>query len=290
MLDGIHQGHDHSSVAPTAWGVAYLRTMTDIPLAAEMFQALDARLQAAGEPSPAWNGDRDHLAPQLEARYKLVERMLAATGCTQILELAAGVATHGINLAKTDPRIRYVELDLPGVTAQKRAIFEKIGVEMPGNLSIVDGDALNREDVLSATQSFDPSQPVAVMNEGLLRYLDFRQKAQVAKNVKAVLEKFGGFWVTPDSNLRSAMLREDEKAKGHTDNVAKKTGIDIGSNAFDSAEASQKFYEDLGFSVEPHSFLEVSDELVSPERVGMTEEDVVRLNEPIVAYVMKLKD
>lgn len=281
---------DHTKVAPTAWGVAYLRTMTDIPLANQVFHALDAQLQAAGEPSPAWSGDRDHLAPQLEARYKLVEKLLAATGCTQVLELASGIATHGINLTRSDPKLRYVELDLSGVTAQKRAIFSEIGVKVPSNLTIIDGDALSREDVIAATESFDPSRPVAVMNEGLLRYLNFNQKAQVAENVRVVLEKFGGFWVTPDSNLRTAMLREDEKAKGHTDNVAKKTGIDIVRNAFDSVGASQKFYEDLGFSVETHSFLEVSDELVSPERVGMTKVDVVRLNEPVVAYLMRLKD
>lgn len=281
---------DHTKVAPTAWGVAYLRTLSDVPFATEMFDALEADLAETGQPSPAWNGDRDYLAPQLEARYKLIDKLIKAAGNRQILELAAGIATHGMALGLEDPDLKYVELDLPAVADKKRMLLTGLGVSLPAGLTVVDGDALIQDDIWNATQAFDRSKPVTVMNEGLLRYLDFDQKAQVARNIRGVLEVFGGVWITPDSNLRAAMLREDEKATDHTARVARSTGIDIAANAFESQEASVKFYEDLGFDVEVRSFLEVSDELVSPEKVGMSPDDVRHLNEPIVAYLMRLKE
>jgi len=281
---------DHSKVAPTAWGVAYLRTMTDIPMAETMFRGLESQLEASGESSPAWKGDRDHLAPQLEARYKLVERLLRATGCNQVLELASGMATHGINTAQANPVIQYVELDLPGVTKQKRAVLKAAGIGLPPNLKIINGDVLDPSDIKQATTSFDKSKNVAIMNEGLLRYLTFAQKKQVANNVRGVLEVFGGNWVTPDVSLQQAMAREDERAKGHTANIAMTTGIDLSKNVFRDEQHARDFFEGLGFTVDSHTFLEVTDELVSPVLLGMSDEEVIRLNEPCVAFVMTLAE
>lgn len=280
---------DHARVAPTAWGVSYLRTFSDIPLSQEFFDVLNRNVQAQGEPDIATSSFRDYLAPQLEARYKLVDQLILAQGSTQVLELAAGVATHGINLTRAHDGLRYVELDLPVVVAQKEAILKDLGLDVPAQLAIVAGSALSEADIRRATSSFDPGESLTVVNEGLMRYLTFDEKAVLARTVHGLLTEFGGAWVTPDISLKQALSRENDVSSGHTERLKQTTGIDIDKNVFDDVEHAARFFGELGFSIERHSFLEVSNQLVSPARLGMTEEAVRQLNEPCVAFVMTVK-
>jgi len=112
----------------------------------------------------------------------------------------------------------------------------------------------------------------------------------VARNVHGLLSEFGGAWITPDISLRAALSREDEIVGGHIQSLAQTTGINISQNVFEDESHARDFFEALGFKIESHSFLEVSDRLVSPAKVGMTAKDVKRLNEPCVAFVMTLAD
>ena len=280
---------DHSKVAPTAWGVSYLRTFSDIPLSQEFFDALNGHLQAQGQSDIATRASRDHLAPQLEARYKLVDNLILEVGNSQVVELASGVATHGINLSRSDPSLSYVEVDLPDVVKEKRAIIEEVGVAVPANLTIVEGDALSEDDVRKAIAGFDAAKPLTVVNEGLMRYLTFDEKTVLAQTVHKLLSEYGGVWVNPDISLRQALAREDVVARGHTKGLKQTTGIDIDKNVFEDEQHAKEFFEALGFAVERHSFLEVTDQLVSPERLGMSAEEVQKLNEPCVAFVMRVK-
>lgn len=279
---------NHSKVAPTAYGVAYLRTFSDIPLTTELFDALEGHMRDSGQTYVPGTASKDHLAPQLEARYKLVDNLVAASGLAQVIELASGIAPRGMNTAMARPEISYVELDLSGVMGEKEAIFSRLQMPRPANLHLVAGDALSSEDVANAASEFTPNKPVAVVNEGLMRYLTFPEKTVLARNVHSLLEAYGGVWITPDVSLRSALAREDEAAKGHTDSLKRTTGIDVSQNVFEDVEQAQRFFEDLGFTVERHSFLEVSDELVSPEKLGMSSDEITKLNEPCVAFVMRI--
>lgn len=283
----IHEA-DHTRVAPTAWGVSYLRTFSDIPLSQEFFNALNVHIQAQGESDIATRASRDYLAPQLEARYKLVDKLILEAGTSQVVELASGVATHGINLTRLNSDLRYVEVDLPDVVKEKRAVIEEVGIELPPNLKIEDGNALSEDDIRKAIAGFDRNQPLTVVNEGLMRYLSFDEKTVLAQTIHRLLSEYGGVWITPDVSLRQALAREDAVASGHTQGLKKTTGIDIDKNVFEDEQHAKEFFEGLGFEVERHSFLEVTDQLVSPNRLAMSNEDVIQLNEPCVAFVMSI--
>lgn len=278
---------DHTRVAPTAWGVSYLRTFSDIPLSQEFFDALNAHVQAQGEPDIATRASRDHLAPQLEARYKLVDKLILEAGTSQVVELASGVATHGINLTRSNPDLSYVEVDLPDVVKEKRAVIDEVRVAVPPNLTLVEGNALSEDDIRKAIAGFDKAKPLTVVNEGLMRYLTFDEKTVLAQTVHKLLSEYSGVWVTPDISLRQALAREDAVATGHTQGLKQTTGIDIDRNVFKDEQHAKEFFEGLGFNVERRSFLEVTDQLVSPERLGMSDADVQRLNEPCVAFIMR---
>jgi O-methyltransferase involved in polyketide biosynthesis len=279
---------DHRKVAPTAYGVAYLRTFSDIPYAKEIFAALNDTMKASGQTYIPGSASKDRLAPQLEARYKLVDSLIAASGITQILEVAAGIAPRGLVYTESDPEIVFVEMDLDGVTEEMREILSAMSKNIPPNLTITAGDALNIEDMVAAASGFSTEQPIAVVNEGLMRYLTFDQKATYAKNVRALLTKFGGVWITPDISLRQALVQEDNAAIGHTKSLKDTTGIDVNNNVFEDEPEAIKFFEDLGFKVESHSFLEVGDILTSQARLGMSDVDVRALNEPCLAFVMTI--
>jgi O-methyltransferase involved in polyketide biosynthesis len=282
-----HEAHN-SKVSPTAWGVAYLRTFTDIPYTKEIFEMLEARRIAAGISDYAGEMKKATLAPQLEARYKLVDRLIGSVGVNQILEVASGLAPRGLNLTSANPEIHFVDTDFPAMIDDKRDILQNLGITLPTNLTMRHVDALSQSDLAAAASSFSVHEPVVVVNEGLMRYLDFDKKTIYANNVRKLLEQFGGVWITPDISLRSAMGREDEIAPGHIHKLQNMTDVDLSKNVFESEDHAEDFFTGLGFAVERHSFLEVSDELVSPARLGMSAQQVERLNGPCPAFIMRL--
>ena len=67
------------------------------------------------------------------------------------------------------------------------------------------------------------------------------------------------------------------------------SGINVEENTFESEHAAIIFFENLGFTVEKHSFLEVLDELVSPKTIGLSLKDTKELLKIPVVFVMRLK-
>jgi O-methyltransferase involved in polyketide biosynthesis len=151
------------------------------------------------------------------------------------------------------------------------------------HLFLEQGDALSQDDMQRATVHFSMPQPLAIVHEGLMRYLTFEQKAQVAKNIKALLETYGGVYITPDITLKVFI---DERMKKIFSNMV---GMDVSANAFENIEAAEKFFDDLGFTVEKHPFTEIKDELVSPQRLGLSEEQVQEAIGTPIFFVMRLK-
>ena len=165
----------YDGIIPTGWLTAYGRTFTDIPYSQEMFDELEAIRTANSADTLSVMKDTK-LAPQFEARHKLLNRLIEQTGIKQVLEVAAGLSTRGLELS-SDSSVTYVEVDLPAMMTDKRNIvtdLEQKGVipKRP-NLHIEDGSAVEPNDLLKAANYFDSHKPVAIINEGLLRYLNF---------------------------------------------------------------------------------------------------------------------
>ena len=127
----------------------------------------------------------------------------------------------------SDPKVTYVEVDLPGVVSVKRYIVEKIAPH--SRLKVKEGDAFCLADLLAATDSF-AKRPIAVVSEDLLRYLvEIRDKEVVAGNVLQLLKTFGGAWIWSDSTVcRRESFRALDKTIIDLDGVIKKnTGVDV---------------------------------------------------------------
>ncbi len=284
----------YEKISPTAWGVAYQRTLSDIKYAKNIFNELDTIIQPTEPVQVEYieSVKKSKFAPQFEARFKLINRLFEENRTNQILELASGLAPRGLLLTDKYPSLRYVELDLPTMASHKRQLlgnlYAKHEAEPRGNLYIESGDALSEDSVFAAAEHFR-NEPLAVINEGLLRYLNLDQKALVAQNVHALIKKFGGVWITSDITTKKVLTYEEERMAGR-ERVKKLSGIDVGENAFEDFAAAEKFFQNLGFSVEQHPFGEVINELVSPQKLELTRKEVEEMLKTAVVFVMRLKE
>ncbi len=282
---------DFTKVIPTAWMVAFRRTFTDIPYSQAVFEKLEALRKAKGLPDIAADLKKPELAPQFEARHKLIDKLLLAQPARQVLEIAAGFSSRGMVMA-TEKELRYVEFDLPEVIVGKQEIVNDIfsdeGKITPAELFFEAGNALSFEDLERAVAQLDPKRPLTIINEGLLRYLTFAEKAMVARNVKQLLERFGGAWITSDISLRKIFNMENALMKDHVKKISELTGKDIAKNRFETEDEAREFFESFGFTIERHSFMEVLNELVSPQRLSLPASEVNYMLEDAVVYVMTL--
>src|ERR1700733_1549250 len=191
------EAYDFERVSTTALGPVIARgEYSDIPFAREVLSYLLERSQPP--PDEFLQGIRGH-APFFEARFKAVSRILAERRATQILELASGFSPRGL-----DPAFRgftYVEVDLPKMIEQKREMVTALLGSIPPHLKFCRASVLNRDELAQGLTHFC-EEPVAVTSEGLLRYLTFDEKAQLAENVMGILRSYGGGWITPDIHLR----------------------------------------------------------------------------------------
>lgn len=277
----------HSKIGPTAWYVASQRALSDIKYAKVVFEAIRPAMESATPEEREYlkNAGTNNLAPMFEARYKLTDKIIDHSGITQIMEIAAGLSPRG--LAYTDyPDFIFVESDLPHIIREKRDIIRNITGERP-NLYLEEVDAMDGAALMHATRHF-AQQPIAIVTEGLLRYLSMDEKAAVARNIHGLLEKFGGFWVTPDVAMARQHDRRDN-TPGHQEGVLKLSGIDLQKNKFADTASGEKFMEELGFEVQRVPLMEVADELASPKAVGISMEEVRESFEGRETFVMKVR-
>jgi O-methyltransferase involved in polyketide biosynthesis len=121
----------------------------------------------------------------LVQRHVMIDHLLADSGCTQVVELAAGLSRRGAAVS-ADPRYRYVEVDLPAMIAEKRALLAASergrAVAARPNLTLVGHDIADLDFAEVLTDG-----PVFVIAEGLLVYLSAAEQDALWRRVAAVV-------------------------------------------------------------------------------------------------------
>jgi O-methyltransferase involved in polyketide biosynthesis len=268
------ENYDFGRVSATALGPVIGRgENTDIPFAKEILAYLleGFRRERSEPPSGEFLQGLRGYAPFFEARFKAVSRQIVESRATQILELASGFSPRGLDPAFHG--LTYVEVDLPDMIEQKRAIAIALLGSIPSHLKLCCANALNRDELAQGLTHFR-KEPIAVTSEGLLRYLTFEEKAQLAENVREILGRYGGMWITPDIHLRKGAPRPQS---GVDWNFSAQLGRDIDPNYFDDFAHARAFFESCGFQVEERPLLEgirqrvISLPLASPELLAELE-------------------
>jgi O-methyltransferase involved in polyketide biosynthesis len=206
---------DFSTISPSAKALLLVKAQTDLPFAreaAELLWGAGAVEAAAREASitPGAEGRRRHF----ELRAKSLDLALGAVGATTMLELAAGLSFRGLAMAARRAEVLYVDTDLPAVAQIKAELVRRLHPEpLLGTLSVESLDALD-PDAFRARVRELPGGPIAILEEGLLMYLDGGEKARLARSVREALLERGGAWITADIYVRSPVEPfRDERTK-----------------------------------------------------------------------------
>ena len=181
-----------------------------------------------------------------ENRYRSLDRLLEGAACSNVLEIGAGLSFRGLELARTSPT-HYVDTDLPGLAALKAELVARLHPgPLTGTLRVQALDALDGEAFQSTVASM-PDGPLAIANEGLLVYLNQREKARLAANVRAALEKRGGRWLTADVYLKNP--GGSAPTVGYGQSRAFIDAHRVEQNKFSSWGEAERFFCDAGFTI-----------------------------------------
>jgi O-methyltransferase involved in polyketide biosynthesis len=120
----------------------------------------------------------------------LLQRAIDRRGVTQVLEVACGLSPRGWRFGQRyGERITYVEADLPGMAARKRAALERMGA-LSARHRVVDVDVLRDEGVAAATATLEPDRGLAIITEGLLVYLPTEAVLDIWRRFASTLSGF----------------------------------------------------------------------------------------------------
>lgn len=100
-------------------------------------------------------------------------RAAIASGVRQVVILGAGYDSRAYRFAELAPGLRFIEVDMPALQAEKKATVARVLGALPGHVSYVPLD-FNRQpltDILAAG-GYDPTLPVFFNWEGVSYYLD----------------------------------------------------------------------------------------------------------------------
>lgn len=273
---------EYEEISSTAIVTSYPRIFTVIPYEKEIYEWLSSHCNEEVTLNKM-------LAPEIEARYKLINKLLDNSGIKQVLELAAGYSSRG--LIYSSKGYNYVEMDLEKVSNNKINIIKTIEKNIPKSLNIINGNALRSMDYFKCDEYFEKNKPVAVINEGLLRYLTFDEKRIVAENVYSFLKKYGGIWITCDVTPKKFIQTQEKALPNFNKNLNNVTSRNNLNDRFENIEHIKEFFGDIGFEVaEIHKFSEMKEELYSINHNNIVNSHIKQLLDDAIVVVMKIKE
>lgn len=239
---------DYSTISPSARSLLFMKGHTDIPFARKAASLLQH--PASFEPDFT-NPDFRFWARvvHFEHRYKSINQLLNEVPVHNILELSSGFSFRGL-AAMQQAGVHYIDTDLPGIISLKQSFVSSLQEAPPATgsqLEILPLNALDETQMRDTAEHF-PAGNIAVVNEGLLMYLDDEEKQQLCSIIRSLLEKRGGYWITADVYLKRphahASMRLDDKLGEFFEEHR------ITEKMFDSFEAAAAFFNNAGFVVD----------------------------------------
>lgn len=257
---------DFDKISSTAFMVSLARRLTDIPYARELAHFAEVQRLA-------------RLPLILESRYKAINQVIAQHPFKQYLELASGLLPRGMVMT-ADPAVTFIESDLPEMIQTKQEIVRTL-LSSRDNLHFLEIDATAQPNqLLQCADFFRPDLPVLVLCEGLLMYLTQEEKARACANIRQVLRRFGGMWVTSDfasaTGIRQS-IQHNPDLQRRIQSLATITGRSLADNAFDSLDQARQFAVAQGFQVAEYSMLHVLEEMSCLKVLGMDTETAQRI-------------
>ena len=145
-----------------------------------------------------------------------------------------------------------------------------------------------------AVEIFDLTKPVAIINQGLLRYLNFEEKQQVTENVYKIISKNNGVWITCDFTPAKFIQSQDKNlsvksTNDYNSNLSKITDRNNTSWRFKDKSDVEQFLANSNLKIEWHDFTESVNMLSSKKLFNLTNEEVIPYLEHAYVEIITMK-
>jgi len=248
---------NYNTISPSARSLLFMKGYTDIPFARRAAELM--LFPEKYEP----DFERTEMTfwarlVHFENRYRTIDQLLDGLSIKNILEISSGFSFRGLETSK-QKGIHYIDTDLPDVIASKNDfidILKEENTEREGVLELLPLNALDEKQFRDIVNRF-PEGEIAIVNEGLMMYLDMPEKEKLCQIIHSVLKERGGYWITADIYIR----KQNENLGLKFDNTTKEffEQHKIEDNKFESFEEAKAFFNRMGFSVDQEASVSRND-------------------------------
>jgi O-methyltransferase involved in polyketide biosynthesis len=276
----MHQEQkDYSSISPSAKSLLLMKGYTNIPYARETAAMMKGSevFDLSFDEQDFWFWIR---VMHFESRYWSIDQLLREVKGGNILELSSGYSFRGLDLCARDANVHYIDTDLPEVVAVKRDMMTRLGLgkDLQGRLELLPLNAMDPAAFSVVVGQFE-SGPVTIVNEGLLMYLNLKEKIRLCKTIRQALGQHGGCWITADIYVRRsaktiASLPQTDSEKAFFEQHH------IEENKFDDYEAARAFFQAQGFELVREAAPDYEKLSVMPRLLQVLPEEARNSKEP----------
>lgn len=219
-------------------------------------------------------------ATLFEVRYKSIYNLILMEKSTQVLELASGFSLRVLTMA-CQHRIHYIETDLADLEFEKEALVNDIcnqaSIIRPANYQKETLYAVNNDEFLQISALLNKDKPITIISEGLLQYLSKKELIAVLYNIRDLLSKHGGCWITPDFSLKDSVVNVSKKQQSFRQIISQYTNRELYSHAFTNQAEMDKFFAEAGLIAKQFSQIELAGPLESLTHISATPDLVQKL-------------
>jgi O-methyltransferase involved in polyketide biosynthesis len=239
---------DFSSISPSAKWLLLMKGYTNIPFAREVAELLEYPDKYIPDFKKRdltfWAG-----TIHFEKRYWSIDQLLKDLTIKNILELSSGYSFRSLKYVK-QKEVHYIDTDLPEVIATKKEFIKSLKkdeLNSDGKLELLPLNALDENNFHEIISHF-PLGEVAIVNEGLLTYLDKQEKEKLCSIIHDILKERGGYWITADIYLKNKQPKLDFKLNDKINEFRIQHNNE--SNSFESFKEAEMFFKDMGFVID----------------------------------------
>jgi O-methyltransferase involved in polyketide biosynthesis len=248
---------DFSSISPSARWMILWKGNTNIPFAREVAELLEyPNIYIQDFKKKDFTFWACTLG--LERRYWSINQLLNDLTIKNILELSSGYSFRSLEYTR-QKGVHYIDTDLPDIIAAKKEFINRLkGDELNSNgkLELLPLNALDRNSFLEIIGHFSQGE-VAIVNEGLLGYLDKREKEKLCSIIHDVLMDRGGYWITADIGLKNKETKLGLKYNDEIKEFNEQQNTE--GNSFESFEEAEMFFKEMGFVIDKEAKVKYSE-------------------------------
>ena len=248
---------DFSSISPSARWLLLMKGYTNIPFARKVAELLEYPNKYIPDLKK-----RDYTlwasAFHFESRYWSIDQLLKDLTIKNILELSSGYSFRSLEYTM-QKGVHYIDTDLPDVIATKKEFVNSLtkdGFNTNGKLELLPLNALDENNFHEIIGHFSQGE-VAIVNEGLLTFLDKQEKEKLCSIVHDILMERGGYWITADIYIKNKQpklgFQYGEKIKEFYEQQ------NTEGNSFENFEEAEMFFKDMGFVIDKEAKIKYSE-------------------------------